>query len=88
MPPKTATSPSVNVVELSLSVKMIVAASPALSAALLLATPMVGAMVSIAIGVASEAAALALPAASVSPLAATETWPGVVDPTVGVNVAV
>jgi hypothetical protein len=75
-------------VEFSLSVKVIVAVSPALRAVLLLEIKMVGAMVSIVSGVASEAAALALPAASVRPLAATETWPGVVDSAVGVNVAV
>ena len=56
VPPETVTSPSTKVVEFSLSVNVIVAVSPALSEALLLAIAMVGTMVSIAIGAGSVAA--------------------------------
>ena len=65
-----------------------VAVSPSLRAALLLAIVIVGASVSIAIGVGSENAVLPLPAASVNELPATEMVPGTVEFTAGVNVAV
>ena len=74
--------------EASLSVKVIVAVSPALSAALLLAIAMVGTTVSIAIVGEKEPAVLPLPAASVKVVAATEIAPAAVEPAVGVNVAV
>ena len=54
----------------------------------LLPIEIVGATVSIAMGVGSENAVLPLPAASVKELAATEIVPGAVELTAGVNVAV
>ena len=88
VPPTAATSVAVKSVADSLSVKVIVAVSPLLRVALLLVIEIVGATVSIDIGVASEPATLALPAGSVKVAAATDTEPGVVDPAFGVNVAV
>ena len=75
-------------VEASLSVNVIVAVSPALSADLLLAIETVGEMVSICIVGERELAVLPLPAVSVNVLAATEIEPAVVEVAVGVNVAV
>ena len=86
-PPVTARLARLNVTDGSLSVKVMLAVSPILSADLLLAIAIVGASVSMAMGVASEPAVLPLPAASVNELAATEMLPGVVELAAGVNVA-
>ena len=81
-------SARVKFVEASLSVKVIVAVSPALRDVLLLAIAIVGEMVSIWIVGEREPTALPLPSASVNALAATEIDPAVVEFAVGVNVAV
>ena len=86
-PPETTTSAAEKSAEDSLSVKVMVAVSPLLRAALLLVIETVGATVSIEIGVESEPARLPLPAGSVKVLTATETVPGAVELALGVNVA-
>ena len=88
MPPVAVTSLDEKVVDDSLSVKVMVAVSPLLRDDLLLVMEIVGATVSIVIGVASEPATLPLPAVSVNVAAATEIDPGVVESASGVNVAV
>jgi hypothetical protein len=88
VPPTTVISLSVNWLVESLSVKKIVAVSPALSAGTLLVTVAVGTIVSITSAGESRAAVLPLPAASVNALAPTKTEPGVVEFTVGVKIAV
>ena len=87
VPPVTVTSPASKVVDSSLSVNVIVADSPLLSVALLLAMATVGATVSTEITGASVPAVLSLPAASVNRPAATDTVPLAVELAVGVNVA-
>ena len=87
MPPVTETPEAVKFVDASLSVNVIVAVWPARSETALEVIAIVGATVSIRIGVESEPAALGVPAALVNAPSATETVPGVVEPGVGVNVA-
>ena len=87
VPPTAVMSLAVNWIVASLSVKVMVAVSPILRLALLLLIATVGAIVSIAIGVASEPATLPLPAVSVNALAATEMVPEAVEVAAGVNVA-
>ena len=87
VPPATTTSAAVKLVDVSLSVNVIVAVCPALSDDALDVIAIVGATVSITIGVESEPAAFGLPVALVNASAATEIVPGVVDPAVGVKVA-
>ena len=88
VPPTAATSASVKSVEDSLSVKVMVAVSPLLSADALLTMEIVGATVSTVSVGESWPARLGLPAASVNVLAATEIEPGVVELAVGVKTAV
>ena len=87
VPPATAISAAVKLVDVSLSVNVIVAVCPALSDDALDVIAIVGATVSIAMAGESEPAALGLPAASVNAPAATETVPAAVESVVGVNVA-
>ena len=87
VPPVTVTSLDVKVVDVSLSVKMIVAVSPPLRAAAVVEIETVGAIVSIEIGVASAPAMLPFPAPSENDDAATERDPVAVEFAVGVNVA-
>ena len=88
MPPVTATSAAVKVVEVSLSLNVMVAVSPLLRVDVLLAMEMVGTTVSIErVGV-SCPATFALPKASVNVLAAIEIVPAVVELAVGVKRAV
>ena len=86
-PPVTATSAAVKSVADSLSVKVMMAVSPLLRAALLLLIATVGATVSIVIEGVSVPVTLPLPAASVKLLVVTEIAPGAVELAVGVNVA-
>ena len=88
VPPTAATSATVKSVEDSLSVKVMVAVSPLLSAAALLTMETVGATVSTVRVGESWPAMLGLPAASVNVPAATEIEPGVVELAVGVKRAV
>ena len=87
-PPATARLARLNVTDGSLRVKVMLAVSPILRADLLLTIEMVGASVSMAMGVGSENIVLPLPAASVNELAATVIVPATVEFTAGVNVAV
>ena len=73
--------------DVSLSVNVIVAIWPAQSADALDVIVIVGLPVSIAMAGESEPAVFWFPVASVNAPAATEIVPGVVDPAVGVNVA-
>ena len=88
VPPVTATSAAVKFDEASLSVNVITACSPARSAALLDAMPIVGTAVSIVSGGARLAAGLPLPAALVNERPITAIVPGAVEATAGVNTAV
>ena len=87
VPPATVTSDCVKSLEGSLSVKVMVAVSPILRAALLLTIVTVGAMVSIVIVGESAPAMLPLPAASKNALLATEIEPVVVELAFGVKIA-
>ena len=87
VPPATAISAAVKLVEDSLSVNVIVAVCPALSDDALDVIAIVGLPVSIAMAGESEPATLGLLAASVNAPAATETVPAAVELVVGVNVA-
>ena len=87
VPPVVVTSAWEKSTVESLRVKVIVAVSPLLRADLLLLIAIVGASVSIVIGVVSEPAVLPLPAASVNAFEATEIVPDTVELTVGVKVA-
>ena len=80
-------SSTVNVVEGSLSVKVIVAVSPAFKAVLSLVIATVGRTESMVMGVARLPAVLSLPTESVKTPAATETEQGVMELVVGVNTA-
>ena len=87
VPPTAVISAAEKSVADSLSVKVMVAFSPILRADLLLTIEIVGATVSMVIGVASDPATLALPNTSVKVLAATEIAPEAVELAAGVNVA-
>ena len=88
VPPTATTSAAVKDVDDSLSVKVMVAVSPALRAGVLLVMEIVGATVSTVSVGESWPATLALPAGSVNVPAGTEIEPGVVELAVGVKVAV
>ena len=90
-PPVTVKSAAVNVVEVSLSVKVRVVVSPVIRLVLLALNAIVGTTVSTAkvmVLFVSEPSALALPAASVKTPLATLTVPVAVLLAVGVNKAV
>ena len=86
-PPDTSTSATVNVVEGSLRVKVIVAVWPDRRAGMLDAIVMVGETVSMEIDGEIAPAVLSFPAASLNVAAATETVPGVVESAAGVKIA-
>ena len=85
VPPVTATSATAKSVAGSLRVKVMVAVSPLLRAALLEEMATVGATVSMEIGGESAPVASPLPAASLKALIATEIAPGAVELAAGVN---
>ena len=87
VPPVAVTSAAANVVDDSLSVKVMVAVSPLLRAALLLVIVTVGATVSIVIDGVNTLVLFVLPAASEKPPARTETEPATVEFTFGVKTA-
>ena len=91
VPPDTVMSPTTKSVAASDRVNVIVAVSPAFRVVLSLEIAMVGRMVStvmVIVLLASAPSALALPAALVNVLLATETTPFAVELAVGVKVAV
>ena len=85
MPPVTVTSPTVKVVDGSLSVNDSVAVSPRLIADVLVVIEIVGAIVSIAMGADRAPARFPLPTSSAKVEAATVIKPGAVVIDVGVN---